>query len=175
MKTTLTQTLLAAALAIVFGLAPAAQTEAAEVAAGFSRGNTRLAIVGGSGYAFNENYFVLGVGASYFLLNGLNFGLDVESWSGADPGILKVSPSVQYVFYQIPTVSPYIGAFYRRSYIDGLDDLDSAGGRAGVYIAAGRNTYFGLGMVYESYLDCDQSRYASCSESYPEASVTVSF
>jgi len=175
MKTTRLQVFLAAAFIMAFGFTPVAQTEAAEGAASFSQGSTRLSIVGGSGYAFNENYFVLGVGASYFVLDGLNLGLDVESWSGADPGIVKVSPSLQYVFYQVPTVSPYIGAFYRRSYIEGFDDLDSTGGRAGVYIAVGRNTYFGLGMVYESYLSCDSSTYDACSDSYPEVSITVAF
>ena len=53
----------------------------------------------------------------------------------------KITPSVQYVFYQVPHVSPYIGAFYRRTYIDNLSDLNSAGGRAGVYIAAGQNAH----------------------------------
>jgi hypothetical protein len=72
-------------------------------------------------------------------------------------------------------MAPYLGAFYRRSYVEDLQDLGSAGGRAGVYITAGRNTYFGAGMVYESYFDCNESTYASCSDSYPEVSVTVAF
>jgi hypothetical protein len=155
---TLTAWLIVAALAI--GFTPVAQANAAEVAGSFSQGRSRLSIVGGSGYAFNETYFVLGVGASYYLLDGFNAGLDVEWWSGGDPGIVKVSPSVQYVFYQVPSMAPYLGAFYRRSYVENLQDLGSAGGRAGVYITAGRNTYFGVGMVYESY---------------PEVSVTVAF
>jgi hypothetical protein len=164
-----------AVLVLVCGLTPVVQTHAAEVAGSFSQGHSRFSIVGGNGYAFNETYFVLGVGAAYYLVNGLNVGLDIEWWSGNDPGIMKVSPSVQYVFYQIPSVSPYIGGFYRRSYLEDLDDIGSAGGRAGVYIAAGRNTHIGLGMVYESYLSCDESTYVSCSESYPEVSVTVAF
>lgn len=164
-----------AALAIVFGLTAVAQVNAAELAGSFSQGRSRFSIVGGNGYAFNESYLVLGVGASYFVLDGLSAGLDVEWWSVGDPGIVKVSPSVQYVFYQVPSVAPYLGGFYRRSYVKGLDDLGSVGGRAGVYIAAGRNTYLGLGMVYESYLDCNESTYVSCSDSYPELSVTVAF
>ncbi|MEW6684302.1 MAG: hypothetical protein AB1451_15505 [Nitrospirota bacterium] len=80
-----------------------------------------------------------------------------------------------YIFYQVPSVAPYVGAFYRRSYVEDLEDLGSAGGRAGVYIAAGRNTHIGLGMVYESYFSCDESTYVSCSDTYPEVSVTVAF
>jgi hypothetical protein len=170
---TFTAWLIVAALAI--GLTPVAQANAAEVAGSFSQGRSRLSIVGGSGYAFNETYVVLGVGASYYLLDGLNAGLDVEWWSGGDPRIVKVSPSVQYVFYHVPSMAPYLGAFYRRSYVENLKDLGSAGGRAGVYITAGRNTYFGVGMVYESYFDCNESTYASCSDFYPEVSVTVAF
>jgi hypothetical protein len=30
-------------------------------------------------------------------------------------------------------VKRYVGAFYGRTSIDGLDDLDSVGGRAGAY------------------------------------------
>ena len=149
--------------------------QAAEAAGSFSRGQSRFSIVLGNGYAFNESYLVAGVGAAYFLTNGLNVGLDVEWWTAGDPTIVKVSPSVQYIFYQIPRVSPYLGAFYRRSYIENRENLDSLGGRAGVYIAAGRNAHLGLGIVHESYLDCDESKFDSCEETYPEVSFTVAF
>lgn len=163
------------ALAITFMLTPLANATAADVGASFSQGHSRFSIVGGNGYAFNDSYFVLGVGAGYYVANGLNLGLDVEWWTGGDPGIVKVSPSVQYVFYKVPRVAPYVGAFYRRNYIQDIEDLSSAGGRAGVYISAGRNTHVGLGMVYESYFDCSDSTYVSCSETYPEISFIVAF
>jgi len=164
-------TLVAAVLAMLAG-APAM---AADVAGVFSQGRTHLAVVVGSGYAFDDNYTVLGVGASYYLADGLNIGLYAESWTGGDPGIYKITPSVQYVFYQVPHVSPYLGAFYRRTYIDNLSDLNSVGGRAGVYVAAGRNAYFGAGAVYESYLDCNEAFYSDCSDTYPEISFTFVF
>jgi hypothetical protein len=164
-------TLVAAVLATLAG-APAM---AADVAGVFSQGRTHLAVVVGSGYAFDDNYTVLGVGASYYLADGLNIGLYAESWTGGDPGIYKITPSVQYVFYQVPHVSPYLGAFYRRTYIDTLSDLNSVGGRAGVYVAAGRNAYFGAGAVYESYLDCNETLYNDCSDTYPEISFTFAF
>jgi len=164
-----------AVLVVVFVLPSVPPANAGEVAGVFAQGRTRLSVTGGTGYAFGENYFVFGVGASYFVLDGLSAGLDLEWWSGADPGIFKVSPSVQYVFYQIPSVKPYIGAFYRRSYIDGFNDLNSGGARAGVYIPAGKNTHIGVGMVYESYFGCDKATYDSCTSTYPELSVTVAF
>jgi len=161
--------------AVLAATAGASATAAADVAGVFSQGRTHLAVVGGTGYAFDDSYFVLGVGASYYLLNGLNVGIYAETWTGGDVGINKVTPSMQYVFYQVPHVQPYLGVFYRRTFIEGLQDLDSTGGRAGVYFAAGRNTLIGVGAVYESYLDCDKATYSSCADTYPELSFTVAF
>jgi hypothetical protein len=170
-KTKTGTTLVTVVLATIVG-APAM---AADVAGVFSQGRTHLAVVGGSGYAFDDSYLVLGVGVSYYLADGLNIGLYAESWTGGDPSMYKITPSVQYVFYQVPHVSPYIGAFYRRTYIDNLSDLNSVGGRAGVYIAAGRNAYIGAGAVYESYLDCNETLYVDCTDTYPEVSFTFAF
>jgi hypothetical protein len=82
---------------------------------------------------------------------------------------------VQYVFTQVPSVNPYVGAFFSRTFIDNYSDLNSAGARAGVYLPLGRNTHLGLGGVYESYMDCSESTYHSCSDFYPEISFSVSF
>jgi hypothetical protein len=161
-------------LAVVAAFASVPAT-AADVAGAFGRGRMQFVISGGTGYAFNETYFVLGLGAAYYLIDGLNVGLSLESWSGADPHMYKVTPSVQYVFYQVPVVKPYIGGFYRRTYVDGLPDSNSVGGRAGAYVQAGRNAYLGAGVVYESYLDCNQTVYRSCSDTYPELSFTFAF
>lgn len=162
-------TLVAAA---AFASAPAG---AADVGAAFAKGSTQVVVTGGTGYAFDESYFVLGLGVSYYLFDGLNVGLSLESWSGSDPKMLKVTPSVQYVFRQVPVVKPYVGVFYRRAYVDNLPDINSVGGRAGVYIAAGRNAYVGAGAVYESYIDCNKAIYNSCSSTYPELSFIVAF
>ena len=157
---------------VVLALIAAAPATAADVAAGFSQGRVHASVVGGTGYAFDNTYLVLGVGVSYYLIDGLNVGLYAESWTGADPTLKKVTPSLQYVFYQVPHVKPYVGAFYRRTYISNQADLDSVGGRGGIYIAAGRNAYIGAGVVYESYLDCKR---VSCSDTYPEISFTFAF
>ena len=153
----------------------ASSADAQQVAGAFSQGRTHFVVTAGSGSAFDETYFVLGIGVSYYLIDGLSVGLNYENWSGGDPGIYKITPSVQYVFHQMQTVKPYAGAFWRRTSIDGLDDLDSVGGRAGAYLAAGRNMYIGAGLVYESYLDCEKSVYRSCSSTYGEVTFTVAF
>jgi len=112
---------------------------------------------------------------SYYVIDGLNIGLAFESWTGGDPKMHKLTPSAQYVFYQLGRVKPYVGAFYRRTYIDGLPDIDSAGARAGAYFQAGRNAYLGAGVVYESYVDCHERTYRSCSSTYPEITLTLAF
>lgn len=148
---------------------------AADVGGMFAKGRTHIAIHGGTGYAFDDEYFVIGVSGAYYLANGLSVGLAVESWGGGEPGILKVTPSLQYVFAQADAVKPYFGVFYRRAYIENLPDLDSAGGRVGIMLASGRNAYMGLGAVYETYLDCDETVYRRCDEVYPELSLTFAF
>lgn len=162
-----------AAAALACSVAPSAVAQ--QAAGSFGQGRTHIFITGGTGYAFDESYFVLGAGVSYYLFDGLGLGLSYESWSGSDPGITKVTPSVQYVFYQTGALKPYVGGFYRRTEIDGLPSLDSVGARVGAYFRAGSNTYIGFGAVYESYQDCTPSVYRKCESTYPELSFTVAF
>jgi len=154
---------------------PAAAHAQVTVADAFSKGRLHGIVTAGSGSAFNETYLVLGAGVSYFVLNGLSVGLNLEAWRNADPTLTKLTPSVQYVFYQVPAIKPYLGAFYRRTYISGLDDLNSYGARAGAYFQLGRNAFLGVGGVYETYSDCRESVYRSCSDTYPEVSLTFAF
>jgi len=170
-KPAMNRRILTVAAALLFAL-PA---HAADVAGVFGQGRTHFVVSGGTGYAFNQTYFVLGLGATYYVINGLNVGLFAESWTGEDPHLTKLTPSIQYVFYQVPVLKPYVGAFYRRTYISGQNDLNSVGGRAGAYFQAGRNAYVGAGVVYESYRDCNTAIYRSCSDTYPELSFTVAF
>ena len=160
---------------MMIGLLAGAPLHAQNVAGVFGQGRTHVIASAGSGHAFNEGYLVLGLGVSYYVIDGLNVGLALESWSGSDPGMRKLTPSVQYVFYQLDRLKPYVGAFYRRTYIDGLPDINSAGGRAGAYFRAGRSAYLGAGVVYESYLDCSNTVYRSCSSTYPEVTFTLAF
>jgi hypothetical protein len=162
------------AVAIV-ACALSSPARAQQVAGVFSQGRTHLYLTGGTGSSFGEDYVVLGAGIDYFLLDGLSAGLAFESWSGADPGFTKITTSVRYVFYGVQTVKPYVGAFFRRTDIDSRPSLDSVGGRAGVFVQAGRNTYIGFGATYESYLDCKPSVYVKCESTYPELSFAVVF
>jgi hypothetical protein len=163
------------AIALAAGALVAASAHAQTAAGAFGKGRTHFVLTAGTGYAFDESYFVLGIGASYYVVDGLNVGLHFESWSSGDPGMTKITASTNYVFHQAQQIKPYVGAFFRRTRIERLDDLDSVGARAGVYLQAGRNAYFGLGGVYESYLDCNKSVYRECDSTYAELSVTFAF
>lgn len=160
-------TLLAACLA-----APA---QAAGVGGLFGQGSTQVGIMAGSGTAFNSSYTILGAGVNYFVIDGLGLGLAYENWSGNGPSVSKVTPSVEYVFYQLRPVSPYVGAFYRHTMVSGLPSYNSEGARAGIYIAAGRHAALGIGYVQERYLSCQSALYGSCSQGYAEVSLLFGF
>lgn len=137
----------------------------------FNQGSKTLSVVLGSGRAFNDNYTIAGAGFGYYVLDGLELGIEAQSWFGGQPSITKVSPQIQYVHATNQELKPYIGAFFRRTYIDGFDDLDSAGARGGLFFSSRSASYLSIGFVYETYLDCNSSIYASCSDTYPELNI----
>jgi hypothetical protein len=141
----------------------------------FRQGSLELALMGGGGTAFDKSYFIIGGSAGYYLLDGLGVGLSYEHWSGDGSTITKYSPYAQYVMYQASTVKPYVGGFYRHTSVTGYPALESIGARAGVYIAETSNAYLGLGLVHESFLDCQQTIYADCSVTFFDLSFVFSF
>lgn len=142
------------------------------VGTAFSKDSTSVSVVVGSGTSFNDTYVILGVGIGYYVMSGLELGIDVQHWFSGDPSITKISPQIKYVFTRPKVVKPYVGAFYRRTFIDNLEDADSFGYRAGAYFTNNKGVYIGGGMVYEEYTDC---RYTDCSTTYPEILVSFSF
>jgi hypothetical protein len=145
------------------------------MASAFDKGVVNASIIFGSGRAYNDSYNVLGVGIGYFLVNGLHIGLDYEYWSGGEPTIQQISPRVSYVFNRNGGLSPYVGAFYRKTKIDTLPDSDAYGGRAGVYLRSGGNFVLGAGMAYIEYSDCEKTVFNDCSDTYPEFSFAAYF
>jgi hypothetical protein len=141
----------------------------------FKKGSRRVSIVAGSGQMFSDDYVIIGLGAGYYVLNGLELGLDSEAWLGGDPDIYKLSPQAKYILPTQSRLRPYVGAFYNHLFIDQYDDLDTIGGRGGVYFIQEEQWFFGVGVVYESYLNCDDKVYSSCDDIYPEISFSFSF
>lgn len=167
---------------VFFGMsniASAASVGTGGVSTAFSKNSTSVGVILGSGTAFNDNYIILGGSIGYYVVRGLELGVDVQHWFSGDPSITKVSPQIKYVFTQPKVVKPYVGAFYRRTYFgsfsngESLDDQDSFGYRAGAFFSTNNRVYIGGGIVYEQYKNCD--KFEDCSTTYPEIIFTVSF
>jgi hypothetical protein len=141
----------------------------------YGQGAKRVSVIAGAGRSFDEDYLILGVGFGYYVIDGLEFGLNWQSWLGGDPNINQLTPEITYVFRNRSNFDPYLGALYRRTFISGFDDLSAWGGRAGVNISTGMGSWIGIGAVFLQYLDCSDSIYSECSATYPEFSFAFSF
>ena len=64
---------------------------------------------------------------------------------------------------------------YRRTFIEDFDDVNSVGHRAGIYILRSSGSYLGIGSVQEPFLDCDETVYSFCTNTYPEVVFSVMF
>jgi hypothetical protein len=139
----------------------------------FRKGKVRVGFYAGAGSSYNQTYIILGAGAGYYLMNGLEAGIDLEGWLFQDPEYWKVTPQVRYVVWKMNPLKPYIGAFWRKTFVGGgFDDYNSWGARGGVAYRNGGN-YLAVGVVYEKYSDFNGigDDYAI----YPEFAFWISF
>jgi len=142
----------------------------------FARGRTTLALAGGYGSFNDRSYGVVGLGAGYYVWNGLEAGLDGEAWLGARPHMYSISPRVTYTFDAIASFHPYGGIFYKRTFYDsGYADINSVGGRAGITTAISARALLNAGLVYEHLYQCDARLYDNCSQVYPELGISFSY
>ncbi len=131
--------------------------------------------IGGSVGA-SSDWIILGIGAGYFVLDGLEAGLDTTFWLGGDPFISTLTPGVRYIFHFVPVVKPYVGGFYRHYFVAEhrfLADSDSIGARAGLLFMLGPSAFLGGGVIYEHFLD--QDLYVEQDQFYPEIIIGFSF
>jgi hypothetical protein len=142
----------------------------------FAAHRLRLSLLVGTGSSSRDTYLILGAGLGYYLVSGLELGLDYEAWIGGEPVIQRVSPGVRYVMHFIPVIKPYVGAFYRHAFIVDYEDLDSVGARAGLIFAPARaHVTIGGGAVYERLLGCTATSLVDCDTVYPEVTIGVAF
>jgi hypothetical protein len=143
----------------------------------FSKGSIRLTLLIGTGTTVNDTYLIIGGGPGYFIVDGLEVGLDYEAWIFAEPVMHRLSPETRYVFHMIPVIKPYVGVFYRHTFVTGdrYDDMDHVGARGGLfYVPKGGRVYVGGGAIYERLMDCEDGALVDCDEVYPEIFVGVS-
>jgi len=146
----------------------------------FLKGGKTVGVTLGSGsvnygrFKGTENYTILGVSGSYFVMDDLSVGLGYRHWFGGSPSIDEVTVPVTYFVPIHPKYRPYGGVFYRRVFMgDGFDDDSVYGVRAGLTVRLSSRSYFGVGWVQEYYDDC--SGRDECSSGYPEALFSFSF
>jgi hypothetical protein len=141
----------------------------------FSKGGVRITGLIGAGSSVNDEYLILGIGAGYYLFDGFELGADYEIWLFADPTLHRLSPGVRYVFHMLPVVKPYVGTFYRHTFVNDYDDYDQIGARLGVYLVPKQGLFAGVGAVYERTLGCDDNGLVDCDSIYPEVTIGVMF
>lgn len=136
----------------------------------FYQGRMRLALGLGFGASgTGSNRLAVGGGFGYFVLDGLEVGVDGSAWFGGGATIGNVGPQVRYVLHMVPGLQPYVGAFYRHWFLPG-DDFPALGGRAGIFYVGGGRVFIALGVAHEVPLD---DRYAP--RTVPELMISVSF
>ncbi|MBI5508295.1 MAG: hypothetical protein HY903_06040 [Deltaproteobacteria bacterium] len=156
---------------IVLALLVSAVAASAAAANPYGQGKIRLTLQLGSTHYLEGRYIVAGAGFGYFVIDGLELGLEGDYWIGGAPAVAQLSPGVRYVLFFVPAVQPYAGAFYRHRFIGHAADQDTAGARAGALTSIGPG-YVGLGLVYERLLSrCA----ATCDAVYPELAVALTF
>jgi len=150
-------------------------TPAAKAAGPFEQGSVQGSVAVGTGTAFSQDYLILGIGGGYYVLDGLLIGARVDGWFGNSPSIYQVTPEARYVINMSPKVKPYVGAYYSRTFNEGLPDFNTLGARAGAYVPLGSRVFLGAGIAYERVQDCDEAVYRDCSRTYPELSLMFAF
>lgn len=140
----------------------------------FSKHSLALGVKFGSASVGNEEYTILGLSGSYFVLDDLSIGLGYEQWYSGDPDIKKVTVESTYYIPASEEIRPYLGVLYRRIMIsDGRNaDVNAYGYRAGIAFVKGR-LVLSAGIVQERY---ESSRILfNDTETYMEASVGITF
>ncbi|MGE5172514.1 MAG: hypothetical protein ACM3MD_01670 [Betaproteobacteria bacterium] len=167
--------LLLAPLMILLLLPVAVHAESGTGSSPFIKGTARFSVLLGGATAFDQSYTIAGIGGGYFVADGIEIGLDADAWFGNSPRIYEAGPRIGIVLNTDIPLKPYLGAFYRRTHIDGYRDNDTVGARAGVYFLTGRSAYFSIGLAQDIHLNCDRTVYASCTEIYPEIAFIILF
>jgi hypothetical protein len=143
----------------------------------------RFGLSGGAGFstAFGQRYFGVGLGATYYVLNGVGVGASTQVQWGDGPTILRVSPELRYVaqplVYHWPVV-PYVAGYYTHWFIGSMyEDVDAVGGRTGLLYVSG-SVVLGLGVGVEHVVNnCprDDAGNAVCNSIYPDLTIAVAF
>ncbi len=139
----------------------------------FEQGSKNVGVNIGAGSNFGVNYTILGINASYFVVDNLQAGLEYRGWFGSGPAINEISVPVTYIVPLNDKFRPYLGGFFRKTFLDSSqgDDYSVYGARVGVSMITSGNSYASFGWVQEYYDNSD----GDSSNGYPEVAVGLSF
>jgi hypothetical protein len=139
----------------------------------FEQGSKNVGVTMGAGSNYGSNYTILGVNASYFIVDNVMTGLEYRGWFGGDPMINELSVPVTYFIPLHKKFLPYIGGFFRRTFVDSsqVDSYNVYGARVGVSMVTSGNSYASFGWVQEYY----DTSYGDSSDCYSEIAVGLSF
>lgn len=161
--------------ALVIGLAMPASASGL-----FVKGSKNFGATLGTGslnYGFrNESYTILGLSASYFVLDNVELGVGYRGWLGGDPTLHQLTVPVTYYVPLKGKFRPYVGAFARQSWSSDsskVEDYQSYGGRIGGAMVTSKNSYVAAGWVQEYYADCN--KFKDCSNGYAEFTFGIGF
>jgi hypothetical protein len=141
----------------------------------FDRGRFALSGGGGTTSAFGMRYYYVGLGAAYFVLDGVAVGLNTQVQWGDGPTIFRTTPELRYVAQPLVgswPVIPYVGVYYSHWFVgDRIDDVDAIGTRGGLLYLSG-SIIVGLGVGYEHLVSkCAMD----CSVIYPDITLAFTF
>ncbi len=133
----------------------------------YDQGKVSIGLAGG----FNGTQGSIGGSVGYFVIKGLELAAEGAVLVQGETTIGILGPAARYIVWQVPTIHPYVGTFYRHWFIADIEDKDSVGGRVGI-ITSQDPFYVSAGVVYERFLFCDD---ATCAYVTPELSLGISF
>ncbi len=171
----MTPIMILAPLMILLSLPVAVHARSGTGSSPFREETVRFSFLLGGATAFDQSYTIAGIGGGYYVADGIEIGLDADLWFGNSPRIYEAGPRIGIVLDADIPLKPYLGAFYRRTHIDGYRDNDTVGARAGAYFLTGGNTCLGVGLAHDVHVKCDRSVYSSCAETCPEIALIILF
>ncbi|MCA9513818.1 MAG: hypothetical protein KC635_02645 [Myxococcales bacterium] len=136
----------------------------------YEQGKIRVGLSGGGFGSRNGVDFSIQGSFGVFVVDNLELGADLAVFFGDDiPLITQLGPTARYIFPVSEWVHPYVGAFYYHWFIgDGLADVDSLGGRAGILVRSSA-VFVTIGIAVEQTVSrCDED----CLDWYPEFGVS---
>jgi len=139
----------------------------------FSMGTKNVSFSIGTDNSLGNDYTVIGGNVNYFIIDNLSIGASYQGFLGDDPTMNQMTVPVTYhIPLERTTISPYLGAFYNRTFIDQpYKDYNIYGGRAGISLKTSPNSFMSLGWVQEFANSADNIE----KRSYPEVSGSISF